>query len=403
MSSPTSDLDTRYVVRPGGLRTDRDDDTVSLEWFADGVRVVVGPSAASLVGEFALPRSIASLCAAQPDPERRQDLERSVVALVDAGVLVDFRTTSHMSDVGQAVGVFGLPVRTLAEATNLGADTVVLGVPTDSGTTYRPGARFAPQVVRQVSRSVLSLSESDGGVHSATRDGGFLRGRRIADIGDACTPATYDPGRLRNLVATVVRAGLSPALIGGDHSVSLSAIEALCEVGSRPVGVLHLDAHHDYGRPRGNDDPTPVHHGNFLDRVVGHPRVEAVISLGVRQFTARAPDPHPVRVVWPGETVFDATPERVFADLPRGLDWYLTIDIDVLDPSMMPATGTPVPGGWSVTQLLEIVRIAGHALDVVALDVVEFLPGSEEWPGITVAHVLAYAIDALTPPEGNKT
>lgn len=407
----------RLVVRSGGLRTDLPDGTVCFEWLALGLSVQLGRAATRLASEFVLPRTVSSVVDAHggsaPDV-----VERATQELVSAGVLIEYDPNADPAATATDAraglrsadgGVFGLPVHTLEAALNGGFDTVVVGVPSDSGTSYRPGSRFAPAVIRRLSRSVTTL-DGDAGVYNPESADQMLIGRRIADVGDICTPRSFEPASLADLVTSALRRGVAVVTIGGDHSISLPAIQAAARLHPGRLGVIHIDAHHDYGRPRtgvapfaaANPDGSVeaggrqlVHHGNFLDWVVGDPHVAQLVHAGVRQLTRAMPTPTDKRVSWPGRTALAAAGGDFIASLDPDRPWYLSIDVDVLDPSVMPDTGTPVPGGWLSHELINLVRAVGDAVPVVAADVAEYLPSGAEWPGVTASYLLAYVLDAI--------
>lgn len=391
------------VVRPNGLRTDLPDGTVRLDWLDQGLSVQLGPAAIRLTGEFALPRTERSVVNANGKAAPKA-VEQAIRELIAAGVLVEFDPNGEAQSRLRSLdgGVFGLPVHTLQAALNGDFDTIVAGVVSDSGTSYRPGSRFAPAVVRRLSRSVMTLDGSAGVFDSASADG-LLVGRRIADVGDVGTPHSFQAANLTSLVAEVVRHGAAMVTIGGDHSISLPAIRAAAQAHPGRLGVIHIDAHHDYGRPRavaamtsagGPDESTP-HHGNFLDWVVGDSNVAKVVHAGARQLTRVTPTPTEKRVVWPGRQALADSGNAFIESLDRDRPWYLTVDVDVLDPAVMPDTGTPVPGGWLAHELIDLIRAVGETVPVIAADVVEYLPSGVEWPGVTVGHLLAHILEAV--------
>jgi agmatinase len=251
-------------------------------------------------------------------------------------------------------------------------DVLVCGAPFDGGTTFRPGARFGPRGVRNASALTRGF-HPDQGVD-------LFEHLRCADGGDVlCVPMSLER-TLENIEARVVeiaRANALPAIVGGDHSVTLGALRGLCEVHG-PLGLVHFDAHSDtYGPAWGID----VHHGtvfrNALDEGLLRPR--EVIQLGIRgPLTAQADldlaRSSGFRIVMVDEIKDDLA--RVCGELSklaRSGPYYVSFDLDALDPAFAPGTGTPVPGGLTSYEALKLVRSL-TGLPIVGLDVVEISP-----------------------------
>jgi agmatinase len=269
---------------------------------------------------------------------------------------------------------FRLPALSPTPPLPEGTGAVILGVPYDGGTTATPGARFAPFHVRRVSAFVQ-------GWHPHHRLAVFDRLGAV-DGGNVVFPpfdAAAVRARVESEVGSVLRAGAVPFLVGGDHSIALPALRAQARHRG-PVAVIHLDAHLDTSGPEVWGEP--FHHGTPLRHAIE----EGLILPGqLHQVGIRGPwsgpgdaEPgadHGARVVTAEEVgtlgagaVAAAIRERV-ADAPV----YLTLDVDALDPAFAPGTGTPVPGGLSSREVLQLLRgLAGVRL--VGMDLVEVCP-----------------------------
>jgi agmatinase len=255
------------------------------------------------------------------------------------------------------------------------ADAVVVGVPHDGGTTYQPGARFAPYHVRRVS----ALVQGHHSVHQVD----VFDALRAVDGGNVVFPP-FDRAAMRDAVdaelAAIFAAGAAPFVVGGDHSVTLPALRAAARAHG-PVAVVHVDAHLDTSGPElwGDDH----HHGT----PIRHALTEGLIapaglcSIGIRGPWGGGDDDalvrrHDARIVSADE-VGDRGARRVGDELRERIGdrpVYLTIDVDGLDPAFAPGTGTPVPGGLSSREVVALVRaLAGRRL--VGMDVVEIAPG----------------------------
>jgi guanidinobutyrase / D-arginase len=253
------------------------------------------------------------------------------------------------------------------------AGVALLGVPFDSGTTYRPGARFGPQALRAGSK-LLRPYHPELDVHP-------WEVHQVADAGDL----GVNPFDLREAVATVAagaRATLQRAdrlvVLGGDHTVALPVLRALHERHG-PIALVHFDAHLDtwdtyFG--------APYTHGTPFRRAVEEGLLELGRSahVGIRGPLYAQSDLDADRelgfaaiTTWEVaragvDAVVDRVRERV-GDLPV----YLSVDIDVLDPAHAPGTGTPEPGGLTSRELLMILR-GLDGLHLVGADVVEVAP-----------------------------
>jgi agmatinase len=255
-----------------------------------------------------------------------------------------------------------------------GADAILLGVPYDGGTTYQPGARLAPYHVRRVSALVQSY-------HPVHRTDVFER-VRVRDGGNVAFPP-FDAASVRAAVqaevARVVEAGAAPFVVGGDHSVALPAMRAVAAKHG-PLAVVHVDAHYDTSTAEVWGDAW--HHGTPLRHAITEGLIApgALVQLGVRGPWG-GPDDGLLVAQSGGTTIgADEIAERgvreivaqmraIIGDRPV----YLTFDIDGVDPAFAPGTGTPVPGGLSAREALQLVRgLWGTRL--VGMDLVEVSP-----------------------------
>jgi agmatinase len=254
------------------------------------------------------------------------------------------------------------------------ARAVLLGVPYDGGTTYQPGTRLGPYHVRRVSALVQSY-------HPEHRVDVFQRVRAV-DGGNVVFPP-FDSEQVRERieseVAAVVAAGAVPFLVGGDHSIALPCLRALsAKHGS--LAVVHVDAHADTSGPEvwGN----AWHHGTPIRHAISENLISKgqLYQIGLRGPWGSSEDglfaaQHGAHVISASELsergVVDVMGEvlRAIGERPT----YLTFDIDAVDPAFAPGTGTPVPGGLTSREALELVRqLAGVKL--VGMDLVEVCP-----------------------------
>ncbi len=240
------------------------------------------------------------------------------------------------------------------------ARIVIFGAPFDSTTSYRPGTRFASRTMRAESYGLETYSPyQDLDLEdAAVFDGGDLElcfgdtGRALDDITDF-TRQILDSGKL-------------PLMIGGEHLVTLGAVRAVYEK-YPDLHIIHFDAHADL-----RDDylGARLSHATVLRRVW-----ELVGDGKIYQFGIRSGDRSEFE--WGSKHVFthkfdfDGLEETL--DKLKGKPVYFTLDLDVLDPSCFPGTGTPEAGGVSFLELLDAVLKVGE-LDIVGCDVNELSP-----------------------------
>lgn len=261
-----------------------------------------------------------------------------------------------------------------ADRRYLGVGGVLLGVPHDGGTTYQPGARFAPYHLRRVSALVQGWHP----VHGVDVFGELT----CVDGGNVAFPPFDRDAMAEEVnadVAEIVTAGAVPFVVGGDHSVALPAMRAAARFHG-PLAVVHIDAHFDVSGPETWGDD--LHHGTPLRHALDDGLIApaALMSVGIRGPWGGAGDAdlvrkHDARVVTADE-VGERGAAKIAAELLERIGnrpLYLTIDIDGLDPAFAPGTGTPVPGGLTSREVMTLLRgLAGTRL--VGMDLVEISP-----------------------------
>ncbi len=241
----------------------------------------------------------------------------------------------------------------------------ILSAPYEKTVSYGTGTAQGPSAILRAS---LQLEAYDGcgvpaeaGIHTADP----------IDCGGAAEEAL---GRIAEAVRATVAGGHVPVLLGGEHTVTFGAIRAL--IPGAPFGVVQFDAHADL---RESYEGTPYSHACVMRRVVeaGVP----LFQLGVRSLTREEDDfrllagighldaARLARAGVPAEVLPPGFPERI----------YLTFDVDALDPSIVPATGTPEPGGLQWYQTLDLLARIVAGRTVVGLDVVELAPRADSY------------------------
>ena len=283
-------------------------------------------------------------------------------------------------------------------------DIAVLGVPFDSGTSYRPGARFGPQHVRASSRLLRPFNPALGVAPFDVQ--------QVADAGDiACSP--FDISEAVRSIESGARSVLEHAgrlvTIGGDHTIALPLLRVAHEQHG-PVAVLHFDAHLDtwdtyFG--------APVTHGTPFRRASEEGLIDrsASMHVGVRGPLYDADDLLQDEAlgfqIVAGNALDELGVAGVLEQIRRRVGsapLYVSVDIDVLDPAFAPGTGTPEPGGLTSRELLQILRGLSD-LTIVGADIVEVSPAYDhaEVTGLAAAHVAYELISVMAPATAGRS
>ncbi len=241
------------------------------------------------------------------------------------------------------------------------ADAVVFGAPYDSTTSFRPGARFGTAAIRMESFGIETYSPYQRA---------DLADRRIHDAGDLELPFG-DPARplamIESEAARILDAGKMPALLGGEHLVTLGAVRAAAE--RHPdLRIIHFDAHADLRQD---------YLGNALSHACVIRRCHDILGDGrIWQFGIRSGTREEFDFMAAGHVVTEPFTLATLPSLsfPENTPVYLTVDLDVLDPSEFPGTGTQEAGGVAFQQLLSAVLDVFRRFRVVAFDFVELAP-----------------------------
>lgn len=240
------------------------------------------------------------------------------------------------------------------------ADVIIYGAPFDSTTSFRPGTRFGSKAMR---------SESFGIETYSPYQDLDLEDYNVCDLGDLELPFGNSPRVLDQLYDTakeILSDGKIPFMIGGEHLASLGPIRAAAEL-YPDLHIVHFDAHTDLRE-------------HYLGETLSHATVmrRAWDLLGdgrLFQFGIRSGERQ--EFYWAKEHTFlnkfnfDHLDEAV--EQLKGKPVYFSIDLDVLDPSVFPGTGTPEAGGVTFMELLEAMKLVG-GLNIVGMDVMELSP-----------------------------
>ena len=245
------------------------------------------------------------------------------------------------------------------------AGTVLFGAPFDSTTSYRPGSRFGSAAIRRESYGIESYSpyQDKALLDSAVLDSGDLE----LPFGDTALALA----QIEERAAAILGAGKRPFLLGGEHLVTLGAFRAAFEK-YQDIHILHFDAHADL---REDYLGVRLSHACVLRRCW-----ELCGDGKIFQFGIRSGDREEFR--WGASHVsthkFDLNGLESCLEQLGDTPVYFTLDLDVLDPSVFPGTGTPEPGGVTFEELRRAVTLVCEKANVVACDVNELSPPCDQ-------------------------
>ena len=266
-----------------------------------------------------------------------------------------------------------------ANLDDLNADVAFIGMPFDQGTLGRPGARYGPDAIRDAPR-VYSYTDPFGrqqeaeGFFNIEAGEELLRGVTMADCGNITTiPSNVHRNfdKLTQAVGKVVERGSFPVVVGGDHAITYPVVRGLSKFA--PLNIVHFDAHLDYSHDYQGELFT---HGSPIRRCRELSFVNHITSVGIRT-ARRQPYEDSQRdgslIITTGQ-FRQLGPTGVVAQIPRGESLYITLDIDVMDPSQAPGTGTPEIGGLFYQEMRECLVALVAQSNLIGFDLVEVAP-----------------------------
>jgi agmatinase len=279
----------------------------------------------------------------------------------------------------------------------LDADVAIVGAPYDMGTQVRSGARYGPRGIRNASAIYGMRSVK---YYDSEFDEVYLDGVTIVDVGDADMIHGRPDACLANIQATtekILERGAMPVTLGGDHAVPIPILRAFKDRG--PICVVQVDAHLDFVDNRFG---VTEGHGNVMRRILEMDHVTAIAQLGIRGPGSSDPqdfyDAKAMGSVIIGPREFrriglDAVLERI----PSAPNYYVTMDCDGFDAALMPGTGSPSPGGFNYTEVVDLLRRVAGKGNVIGFDFVEVAPmyDQTEVTGQTAARVILDFLGAI--------
>ncbi|WP_438397265.1 agmatinase [Caballeronia sp. DA-9] len=263
----------------------------------------------------------------------------------------------------------------------LDAHIAIMGLP--FGSAYHAGAisndqTRAPDAIRSVTdRISRSIERYDYDVGGPIYDN---RALKVVDVGnvpaDMTDLSTHYP-RATEAIAKILAAGALPITLGGDHGITTPVLRGFADHG--PITIVHVDAHLDW-----RNDVGGVRDGlsSPMRRASEMPHVKDMFQIGIRaQGSARTEEVEAATAygstIIPAFEVHDSGIESVLARIPDGGRYYISIDADGLDPTVMPAVEGPAPGGLTFHQVRKLIHGLVKKGRVVGMDIVEITPSTD--------------------------
>lgn len=283
-----------------------------------------------------------------------------------------------------------------ANLEDLDADVAVIGVPNDMGTQWKSGARMGPRGVREGS-TLYSFGLE--GAYDIEKDIMYLGPDwKVVDCGDVDMVHGDHEQSLDNVerdIRKIVEKGAMPVVLGGDHSITIPVGKALDNIGK--FHVIQIDAHLDWADHRSGQRNG---HGSSIRRLAELDHVGEIFQFGIRGISSSLKEDVDAAREY-GSTILSPRQmrkmglESLLELIPENENYYITIDIDGLDPSLAPGTGTPSPGGLYYDEVNELLEGIAKRGNVIGFDLVEVAPPYDP-TGITGQAGARIALDLLS-------
>ena len=281
----------------------------------------------------------------------------------------------------------------------LHADFGVLGVPYDMGVGFHSGARMGPRRIREAS---TQYGRGETGYYDYETDQQLLAAPiSIVDCGDADVlqgDRDYSFQCIERAVRRIIKAGSIPMVMGGDHSISIPVGRALAEWG-KEICVIQFDAHLDWTSHVG---PLAMGNGSPMRRISELDHIGKMVQIGLRGMgSGKKSDYDDARAY--GSRLISARDLHekgvgyVLDQIPDADAYYITFDIDGYDMSLAPGAASPLPGGITYEESMDLLKAISLTGKVAAMDLVEVAPVydptgcTERLAALTMLQVMAYA------------
>ncbi len=253
-------------------------------------------------------------------------------------------------------------------------DVALIGIPFDQGTTNRSGTRFGPRAIRIASQNYGIYMHSPDGAYDLEQKKHILHDVNLIDYGDVPILPTSTVANMRMIHDTfkkIIENDVFPVGFGGDHSVTFPILEAF----DVDFDIVHFDTHLDFIDNVGN---VKFSHSSPIKRASDLKTVNNITQIGIRGFTDRKSNydestKYGSKIITAAD-IFENGIKWTLEEIPETKNIYVTLDIDALDISVVPGTGTPEPGGLNYLQMREMLQNLPKKANIIGFDVVEVNP-----------------------------
>lgn len=253
-------------------------------------------------------------------------------------------------------------------------DVALTGIPFDQGTTNRSGTRFGPRAIRIASQNYGIYMHSPEGAYDLEQKKHILPDVNLIDYGDVPilpTSTVTNMSMIHDTFKKIIESDVFPVGFGGDHSITFPILEAF----NVDFDIVHFDTHLDF-----IDDIADVKfsHASPIKRASNLKTVNNITQIGIRGFTDRKSNydeaiKYGSKIITAAD-IFENGTKWTLEEIREAENIYVTLDIDVLDGSVVPGTGTPEPGGLNYLQIREILQNLPSKGNIIGFDVVEVNP-----------------------------
>ena len=253
-------------------------------------------------------------------------------------------------------------------------DVALVGIPFDQGTTNRSGTRFGPRAIRIASQNYGIYMHTDEGAYDLEQKKHILHDVNLIDYGDVPILPTSTATNMRMIHDTfkkIIESDVFPVGFGGDHSITFPILEAF----DVDFDIVHFDTHLDF-----TDTVADVKfsHASPIKRASSLKTVNAITQVGIRGFTDRRANydeamKYGSKIIT-ASNIFENGIKWTLEEIREAENIYVTIDIDALDISVVPGTGTPEPGGLNYLQMRELLQNLPNKGNIIGFDIVEVNP-----------------------------
>lgn len=271
-----------------------------------------------------------------------------------------------------------------------GSGIIIVPVPYDETSTWMKGADKGPDAVMEASVN-LEFYDIETGSEAHLHGIHTLEPVLVKDSPEKLVDAVF------TRVSFLLSQDKFPVVVGGNHTVSIGSAKAFARH-YRDLSILQLDAHSDL---RPEYEGSPFNHACAMARMREY---APIVQVGIRSMSKEEEPLADMERIFPAHKLYlDKTGYLKATDLLSG-DVYITIDLDVLDPSLMPSTGTPEPGGPEYSELMNFLKEVAERKNVVGFDVVELCPSPDnKAPDFVAARIIYQLLSyVFSQPRRNK-